>query len=127
MRIKCRKSCSTACRSQGDVNVPFVVTENCINCKHTSCAAVCPADCFHEGPNFLVIDPEACIDCIYCVPACPVGAIMEERAVPRAQRAFIQLNAKLAEVWPKIKASKSPPPDAEEWDGVMDKLKLLEK
>jgi ferredoxin len=78
------------------VNVPFVVTENCINCKHTSCAAVCPADCFHEGPNFLVIDPDTCIDCIYCVPACPVGAIMEERAVPRSQRAFIQLNAKLA-------------------------------
>ena len=73
LRIKCRKSRSTACRSQGDVNVPFVVTENCINCKHTSCAAVCPADCFHEGPNFLVIDPDACIDCIYCVPACPVG------------------------------------------------------
>lgn len=107
--------------------MPFVVTENCINCKHTSCAAVCPADCFHEGPNFLVIDPDTCIDCIYCVPACPVGAIMEERAVPRSQRAFIQLNAKLAEVWPKIKAGKSPPPDAEEWDGVMDKLKLLEK
>ena len=43
--------------------MPFVVTENCIKCKHTDCVEVCPVDCFHEGPNFLVIDPDECIDC----------------------------------------------------------------
>lgn len=107
--------------------MPFVVTEDCINCKHTSCAEVCPADCFYEGPNFLVINPDECIDCIFCVPACPVGAIMEERDVPREQKAFVQLNAKLAAIWPRIKVKKLPPPDAEEWAGVPGKLKFLER
>ncbi|RLB64184.1 MAG: ferredoxin [Deltaproteobacteria bacterium] len=105
----------------------FVVTENCINCKHTSCADVCPVDSFYEGPNFLVINPEECIDCSLCPSECPVGAIMEERDVPRDQRAFIQLNAELATIWPNISEKISPPPDAEEWDGVPDKLKLLER
>ena len=53
----------------------FVVTENCINCKYSDCVEVCPVDCFHEGPNFLVIDPEACIDCSLCVAECPAEAI----------------------------------------------------
>ena len=107
--------------------MPFVVTENCINCKHTNCVDVCPADCFCEGPNFLVINPEKCIDCIFCVPACPVGAIMEERDVPKDQQGFIQLNAKLSAIWPRISKKKAQPPDAEEWDGVPEKLKLLER
>src|SRR5690606_8738229 len=46
--------------------MPFVVTENCIKCKYTDCVEVCPVDCFHEGPNFLVIDPDECIDCTLC-------------------------------------------------------------
>jgi ferredoxin len=107
--------------------MPFVVTENCINCKHTNCVDVCPADSFYEGPNFLVIDPRECIDCALCLPECPVGAIMEARNVPKDQRAFIRLNAELAAIWPNISAKKLPPPDAEEWDGVPDKLKLLER
>jgi len=107
--------------------VPFVVTANCINCKHTACAVVCPAHCFHEGPNFLVIDPEACIDCIFCVPACPVGAIVELRDLPRDQRIFAKVNAQMSKVWPRITERKPPPPDAEEWDGVPDKVKMLER
>ena len=107
--------------------MPFVVTENCINCKHTSCADVCPVDCFHEGPNFLVIHPCECIDCALCPPECPVDAIMEERDVPADQRAFIRLNAELSAIWPNISEKIAPPPDAEEWDGVPDKLKLLER
>jgi NAD-dependent dihydropyrimidine dehydrogenase PreA subunit len=58
--------------------MPFVVTENCIKCKHTDCVEVCPVDCFHEGPNFLVIDPDECIDCTLCEPECPVNAIFPE-------------------------------------------------
>ena len=46
----------------------FVVTENCIKCKYMDCVEVCPVDCFHEGPNFLVIDPDECIDCTLCEP-----------------------------------------------------------
>jgi len=107
--------------------MPFVVTENCINCKHTFCADVCPVDAFHEGPNFLVIDPDECIDCICCVTACIVGAIMEERDVPRDQHGFIRLNAELAAVWPKITGTRPAPPDTEEWDGVPGKRALLER
>jgi large subunit ribosomal protein L19 len=29
---------------------------------------VCPVDCFHFGPNFMVIDPDECIDCTLCEP-----------------------------------------------------------
>ena len=53
----------------------FVVTESCIKCKYMDCVEVCPVDCFHEGPNFLVIDPDECIDCTLCEPECPVEAI----------------------------------------------------
>ncbi|MEO8779312.1 MAG: ferredoxin family protein, partial [Rhodanobacter sp.] len=45
-----------------------VVTDNCIKCKYTDCVVVCPVDCFHEGTNFLAIDPQECIDCTLCVP-----------------------------------------------------------
>ena len=64
----------------------FVVTENCIRCKHTDCVEVCPADAFREGPNFLVISPDDCIDCALCVPACPVKAIYQEEEVPQDQK-----------------------------------------
>lgn len=104
----------------------FVVTENCINCKHAHCAEVCPVGCFHEGPNFLVIDPDSCIDCSICLPNCPVNAILEDRNVPADQRSFIRLNAEKSVVWPVIKVKRKPPPDSEEWDGVQEKLKMLD-
>ena len=105
----------------------FVVTENCINCKHTTCADVCPVECFYEGPNFVVIHPGDCIDCGICAAVCPVQAIMESRYIPKGQRSFIQLNAELASRWPNFSEKKTPPPDSEEWDGVPGKLKLLER
>lgn len=104
-----------------------VVTENCIKCKHTDCVEVCPVECFHEGPNFLVIDPEECIDCGLCIPECPIDAIVREDDLPREQRDFLQLNAELSRQWPVIPTMKEPLDDAEEWDGVPDKLKLLER
>ena len=105
----------------------YVVTENCIKCKYTDCVEVCPVDCFHEGPNFLVIDPDECIDCTLCEPECPAEAIRAEDDVPEEQRAFIALNAELAKAWPVITEKKEGLPDAEEWDGVKDKLKYLER
>jgi ferredoxin len=105
----------------------YVVTENCIKCKYTDCVDVCPVDCFREGPNFLVIDPDECIDCTLCVPECPAEAIFAEDDVPEAQKAFIALNADLAKAWPPIIERKEPPPDAKEWDGKPDKAKLLER
>jgi len=105
----------------------YVVTENCIKCKFTDCVDVCPVDCFHEGPNFLVIDPEECIDCTLCVPECPAEAIFAEDDVPQTQLAFIALNAELAQVWPVISERREALPDADEWNGKPEKLKYLER
>lgn len=105
----------------------FVVVENCIKCKYTDCVEVCPVDCFHEGPNFLVIDPEECIDCSLCEPECPAEAIFDEDDVPQGQEQFIALNAELAKEWPVITEKIDAPADAKEWDGKPDKLKLLER
>jgi ferredoxin len=106
--------------------MPFVVTEACIKCKYTDCVEVCPVDCFHEGPNMLVIDPDECIDCTLCEPECPVEAIMSDDDVPEGQREFIALNAELSRKWPVINQAKPPPEDADEWKGVKEKRGLLE-
>ncbi len=105
----------------------FVVTENCIKCKYTDCVEVCPVDCFHEGPNMLVIDPDECIDCTLCEPECPAEAIMADEDVPENNQNFIELNAELSRDWPVINELKAPPEDAEEWKDKPDKLKLLER
>ena len=105
----------------------YVVTDNCIRCKYTDCVEVCPVDCFHEGPNFLVIDPEECIDCTLCEPECPAEAIFAEDDVPADMEHFTALNAELSEKWPVITEMKPAPDDAKEWDGVPDKLQYLEK
>ncbi len=105
----------------------YVVTENCIKCKYTDCVEVCPVDCFHEGPNILVIDPDECIDCTLCVAECPVNAIYAEDDLPENQKQFTQLNAELAKKWPVITEKKPGPDDAAQWENVPDKLKHLER
>ncbi|MFT6958800.1 MAG: ferredoxin [Halieaceae bacterium] len=105
----------------------FIVGEQCIKCKHTDCVEVCPVDCFYEGPNFLVIHPDECIDCALCEPECPVDAIYSEDELPEDQLVFLELNAELAEVWPNITEMKDSPPDATEWEHKPDKLALLER
>ncbi|HEX4509660.1 MAG TPA: ferredoxin FdxA [Burkholderiaceae bacterium] len=104
-----------------------VVTESCIRCKYTDCVDVCPVDCFREGPNFLTIDPDECIDCAVCIPECPVDAIKPEEDVPADQLAFIQLNADLAKGWPSITKRKPALPDADDWKDVKDKLGELKR
>lgn len=104
-----------------------VVTEACIRCRYTDCVDVCPVDCFHAGPNFLVIDPDECIDCAVCVPECPVEAIYAEEDLPAGQEHFIEINAELAPQWEVISRSVGPLPDAEEWKDKTDKLDMLER
>jgi len=105
----------------------YVVTESCIKCKYTDCVDVCPVDCFHEGPNMLVIDPDECIDCTLCVAECPVEAIFAEDDVPEDQRKFTKINAELAKAWPVLTEKKPAPPDADEWKDVKEKAQLLER
>ncbi|HEY0666447.1 MAG TPA: ferredoxin FdxA [Gallionella sp.] len=105
----------------------YVVSEPCIKCKYTDCVDVCPVDCFREGPNFLVIDPEECIDCTLCVAECPVNAIYAEDDLPAGQQHFTALNAELARKWKPIVEKKDALDDADEWSGVKDKLHLLER
>ena len=105
----------------------YVVGDNCIKCKYTDCVEVCPVDCFHEGPNFLVIDPEECIDCTLCEPECPAEAIFAEDDVPDGQEQFIALNAELSRNWPIITEQKAAPGDADDWNGKAEKLQYLER
>jgi ferredoxin len=105
----------------------YVVTEACIKCKYTDCVDVCPVDCFREGPNMLVIDPDECIDCTLCVPECPVEAIFAEDDVPDAQKEFIEKNSELSKKWRPIIERKAPPPDADQWKNVKDKKHLLQE
>ena len=105
----------------------FVVTEACIRCKYTDCVDVCPVDAFREGPNFLAIDPDDCIDCAVCVPECPVNAIYAAEDVPTDQQAFIALNAELAREWKPITRTKLALPDADEWSKIEAKLGELKR
>ena len=105
----------------------FVVTEACISCKYTDCVDVCPVDAFREGPNFLVIDPNECIDCAVCVPECPVSAIYAEEDVPSDQQDFTALNAELSLKWKPITRTKPALPDADAWSKVHDKLGELKR
>jgi ferredoxin len=105
----------------------FLVTENCIKCKHTDCVEVCPVDCFYEGPNFLAINPDECIDCGVCVPECPINAIIEDTNLDHDIPFWVDTNKRLSTKWPNITKKKSALPDAEEWNGKPNKIDLLEE
>ena len=105
----------------------YVVTESCIRCKYTDCVDVCPVDCFKAGPNFLVIDPDECIDCAVCVPECPANAIYADQDVPADQREFIAINRELSKTWPNLTKKTDPLPDADAWAKVMPKKHLLDR
>jgi ferredoxin len=105
--------------------MPYIVAEPCIKCKFTDCVAVCPVDCFMEGENFLVIDPDECIDCGACVPECPVEAIFLDEDLPEKWSEYIEINARLAAKWPMIDESKEELPSADEFREVENKRALL--
>ncbi len=104
-----------------------VVTENCIKCKHTDCVEVCPVDCFYEGPNFLAINPDECIDCGVCIPACPVDAIVPDNVEDVNVIFWVDLNKRLSKKWPVITKKKSALSDAEQWKDKPNKITLLEE
>ena len=104
----------------------YVVVESCIKCKYTDCVDVCPVDCFMEGENFLVINPDECIDCGACEPACPTKAIFAEESLPGKWREYVALNAELSKRWPNVSEKKEPLPEAERWKDVEEKRQFLE-
>ena len=104
-----------------------VVMESCIRCRYTDCVDVCPVDCFREGPNMLVIDPDECIDCTLCEPECPAEAIFSEEELPDGMDQFKALNAELSKQWPVLTEKKEAPADAKEWDGRPGKIAQLER
>jgi ferredoxin len=105
----------------------FLVTENCIKCKYTDCVSVCPVDCFYEGPNFLAINPDECIDCSVCVPECPANAIISDNDTTVDVQFWLDVNSKLSKKWPNITKKKPALPKADEWNGKEGKIGLLEE
>ena len=105
----------------------FVVAEPCIKCKYTDCVDVCPVDCFHEGKNMVVIDPEECIDCGACEPECPTTAIFAEDDLPEKWAEYAELNERLAKDWPTISAKKTPMPEADDFKNVDNKRSMLDE
>jgi ferredoxin len=103
----------------------YIVAEPCIKCKYTDCVDVCPVDCFFEGENFLVINPDECIDCGACVPECPTEAIFEETELPEKWSEYIEINAKLSANWPVITEKKDALPEADEWKDIEAKREHL--
>jgi len=100
--------------------VTYVVTEACIRCKYTDCVDICPVECFHEGPNMLVINPSVCIDCGLCVPECPVQAIYPDTE-PGMER-WVSFNQTYGDTWPVITQKKEAPSDADEWAKITSKM-----
>lgn len=104
----------------------YLVTDNCVKCKHTDCVAVCPVDCFYEGEETLVINPDECIDCGICVPECPVDAIVADVDLPpEDQIIWMERNHKYSQVWPNITEAKAPLEDADAWEGEPNKWELF--
>ena len=90
----------------------YVVKDACIKCKYTDCVEVCPVDCFYEGENMLVINPDECIDCGVCEPECPVEAISADTEDDAGK--WLEINRKYAEIWPNISEKIDAFPGADE-------------
>ena len=106
--------------NQGSIKMTYIVNDNCIMCKHTDCVTVCPVDCFYEGENMLVINPDECIDCGVCEPECPVDAIISD--TEDGAEKWAEINRKYSELWPNINEKKEPPKDAEKWQNIDNKF-----
>jgi len=102
----------------------YLVNKDCVNCKHMDCVEVCPVDCFYEGENMLVINPDECIDCGVCEPECPIDAIVaDSNENLEDKEKWLLLNKKFSALWPNITKKKDPMHDHEKFKDLKDKYK----
>ena len=101
----------------------YIINENCIKCKLMDCVEVCPVDCFYEGENMLVINPEECIDCGVCEPECPIDAIVADTESIEDKDKWLLINKKFSALWPNITKRKDPMPDHEKFKDERNKYK----
>ena len=101
----------------------YIVKDECIKCKLTDCVEVCPVDCFYEGENMLVINPDECIDCGVCEPECPIDAIKADtdESVEDKEK-WLLLNKKFSAIWPNISKKKEPMKDHEKFKNIKNKF-----
>ncbi|ASS47080.1 4Fe-4S ferredoxin, iron-sulfur binding [Candidatus Nasuia deltocephalinicola] len=102
-----------------------IVIEKCIRCKYTDCVSVCPVDCFYENNNFLVIDPETCIDCAICVSECPLEAIIYFDINNKKLLLMYNINKKFSKIWKNIVKNKNAYNNNLKWKNIKNKLHLL--
>lgn len=102
-----------------------VVTDACVNCRYGDCAEVCPVNAFHEGHNFMVINPAVCVNCSICISMCPVGAIKNEYDLMQDELELLEINAHLAGEWPAIDVGSGALPEAENWVDRPNKRSLI--
>jgi len=106
--------------------VTYLVTDNCVKCKHTDCVEVCPVDCFYDAGDMLVINPLECIDCGVCEPECPVDAIVPDNAISGDEHdKWYAINETLSETGEPIYEAVDPPIDAPKWDGIPNKYEMF--
>ena len=100
----------------------YLVNSKCVMCKHTTCVSVCPVDCFYEGENMLVINPDECIDCGVCEPECPIDAIKADtdESVKDMDK-WLLINKKFSAIWPNISKKQEPMKDHEKFKDMKNK------
>ena len=99
----------------------YIVKDECIKCKLTDCVEVCPVDCFYEGENMLVINPDECIDCGVCEPECPIDAIVSDVSYNEHDKEkWLLINKKFSALWPNI-TKKEPMIDNEKFKKIKNK------
>lgn len=101
----------------------YIVTQHCVDCKYTDCVAVCPVDAFHESERMVFINPDTCVNCDACVPACPIEAIFSEENLPAKFQSWLDINKEGAAKYPVINQKK----DALSGAKSLDELKEMDQ
>lgn len=75
------------------VAMTYVIGKACVDVMEKSCLQECPVDCIYEGDRTMYINPDECVDCGACRPACHTGAIYWEGDLPDDEQVHLADNA----------------------------------